>query len=88
MRMPRFTIRRLTILVGTAALMLCAARLVADRQSYLELATAHEMTSRLYRGEIRCCFYLGTEEELQIIAEYHDKLAANMKQPHVVPGCP
>jgi hypothetical protein len=88
MRLPRFTIRRLMKFVGTAAVILWAARLVADRQNYLELATGHEMTSRLFRGEIRCCFSLGTEEEMQVIAEYHDKLARKYERASCCPWLP
>jgi hypothetical protein len=74
MRIPRFTTRRLMTLVGIAAVTLWAARLLAGRQQYLELAADHEMRARLYRGDLRCCFNFGTYEERQVIADYHDLL--------------
>ena len=80
MRILKFTTRRLMTLVGIAAAVLWVTRLVVDRQQYLELADAHDMTAQLYRGEIKCCFILGTDEEMQILADYHTRLKRKYEQ--------
>src|SRR5580704_9650482 len=88
MRIPMLTTRRLLTLVGIAAAALWVARLVADRQQYLELADSHDMTTQLYSGEIRCCFILGTDGEMPILADYHSRLKRKYEQAACHPWLP